>query len=89
VKTHTANLRSAKTRKLTLGEARQAARIAKGSRPTGTFIAIDSGKGKALRKRFLGEIVHVPAAGPMSSRSTASNGALRKRAVTGKVAKKK
>ena len=89
MKTHTSNLRSAKTHKLTLREARQAARVAKGSRPTGTFIVIDSGKGKALRERYLGEIVRTPGKSGSASRGASANGDFSKHAVTGKFAKKK
>lgn len=77
-------LRHAKTHRLTLGEARQAARVAKGSRPTGTFIDLHSGKAKALRERYLGEIVHIR--GDMTSGKISSAHSAR---VTRKVAKKK
>jgi hypothetical protein len=89
VKTRIVISGSAKTHRLTLGEARKAARAAKGSRPTGTFIALESRQGKALRKRYLGEIVRVPGRSGSSSRVASANGAAGKHAVTGKFAKKK
>jgi hypothetical protein len=89
VKTRTAIQRTVKPHRLTLGEARQAARAAKGSRPTGTFIVLESGKARALRKRYLGEIVRAYGKSGSSSRVASANGASSKHAVTGKVAKKK
>jgi hypothetical protein len=55
----------------------------------GTFIDLESGKGKALRKRYLGKIVHIPARSRASARVASPNGAFGKHGVTGKVAKKK
>ena len=89
MKTRTAIQRTVKAHRLTLGEARRAARAAKGSRPTGTFIVLESGKAKALRKRYLGEIVRAHGKSGSSPRTVLSNGAFSKHAVTGKVAKKK
>lgn len=89
MKTRTVASAPVRTHRLTLGDARKAARAAKGSRPTGTFIALESRQGKALRKRYLGEIVRVPGRSGSSSRVASTNGASGKHAVTGKFAKKK